>query len=149
MRFETILAAGASLLTLSSARIVGIAVPETIKPGDTFNAIIIVEDYIQSVYDVAIAFGIAPAAGYPGSLGTPITSGYLGPAQSNVLQNITYAMSMPASTATGQAKFAAALFSLYGAVSDPTITSFNVSVTIGDSTSTNLVSNNGFSSVSV
>jgi Nis1 family len=148
MRFQTILAAGASLLTLSSARIVGIAVPETIKPGDTFNAIIEVENYIQSVYDVAIAFGITPGSGYPGSLGTPITSGYLGPDHSNTLQNISYAMTMPASTAAGQAKFAAALLSLYGAVSDPTITSFNVSVTIGDSTSSNLVSSNGFSSVS-
>ena len=148
MRFQTILAAGASLLTLSSARIVGVAVPETIKPGDTFNAIIEVEDYIQSVYDVAIAFGIAPGSGYPGSLGTPITSGYLGPDQSNTLQNISYAMTMPASTAAGQAKFAAALLSLYGVASDPTITSFNVSVTIGDSTSSNLVSSNGFSSVS-
>ena len=148
MRFQTILAAGASLLTLSSARIVGVAVPETIRPGDTFNAIIEVEDYIQSVYDVAIAFGIASGSGYPGSLGIPITSGYLGPDHSNTLQNISYAMTMPASTTTGQAKFAAALLSLYGVASDPTITSFNVSVTIGDSTSSNLVSSNGFSSVS-
>lgn len=148
MRFQTILAAGASLLTLSSARIIGVAVPETIRPGDTFNAIIEVENYIQSVYDVAIAFGIAQGSGYPGSLGTPITSSYLGPDHSNTLQNISYAMAMPASTATGQAKFTAALLSLYGAVSDPTITSFNVSVTICDSTSSNLVSSNGFSSVS-
>ena len=79
MRFATVLAASASLLSLASARIVGISVPNTIKPGDGFNAIIHVENYIQSVYDVAIAFGVAPGNGYPGSLGTVMDSFYLGP----------------------------------------------------------------------
>ena len=69
----------ASLLSLSSARIIGIAVPATIRPGDGFNAIIETENYIQSVYDVAIAFGVAPGAGYPGTLGTVLGSYYLGP----------------------------------------------------------------------
>lgn len=68
-----------SLLSLASARIIGIAVPKTIRPGDGFNAIIETENYIQSVYDVSIAFGIASGPGYPGSLGTVIGSYYLGP----------------------------------------------------------------------
>jgi hypothetical protein len=79
MRFQTILAASASLLSLASARIIGIAVPETIQPGGGFNAIIETENYIQSVYDVAIVFGVAPGAGFPGSLGTVMDSFYLGP----------------------------------------------------------------------
>jgi hypothetical protein len=83
MRFQTSLAAAASLLTLSTARIVGIAVPETIKPGDGFNAIIETENYIQSVYDVAIAFGAAPGDGNVDSLGTVMGSFYLGPGKNH------------------------------------------------------------------
>jgi hypothetical protein len=79
MRFITILASAVPLISLASARIVGIAVPDTIKPGDGFNAIIETENYIQSVYDVAIAFGASPGAGYPGTLGTVMDSFYLGP----------------------------------------------------------------------
>lgn len=77
MQFSTL--AIASLLSLASARIVGIAVPKTIRPGDGINAIILTEGYIQSVADVAIAFGVTPGAGYPGTLGTTLQSYYLGP----------------------------------------------------------------------
>lgn len=79
MRFQSILAATASILSLATARIVGIAVPETIQPGGGFNAIIETENYIQTVYDVAIVFGVAPGAGYPGNLGNVMDSFYLGP----------------------------------------------------------------------
>lgn len=79
MRFQNLLTASASLLAVASARIVGIAVPETVRPGDNFGVIVEVEDYIQSVADVAIAFGIAPYPGHPGFLGTEISSSYLGP----------------------------------------------------------------------
>jgi hypothetical protein len=85
MRFATVLAASASMLSLASGRIIGISVPDTIKPGDGFNAIIQVENYIQSVYDVAIAFGVAPGKGFPDSLGTVMNSFYLGPGMSNSL----------------------------------------------------------------
>jgi Nis1 family len=79
MLSSTILAALASVVSLTSARIVGISVPETIKPGDGFNLYIQTENYIQSVYDVAIAVGVAPGAGNPQSLGTVMDSFYLGP----------------------------------------------------------------------
>lgn len=69
----------ALLLTTAHARINGIAVPATIKPGEEFDAIILSSNYIQSVYDVAIAFGYTPGDGYPGSLGQVIDSFYLGP----------------------------------------------------------------------
>lgn len=77
MHFSTL--ALSTLLSLASARIVGISVPKIIHPGDGFNAIIITENYIQSVSDVAIAFGVAPGAGFPGTLGTALQSYYLGP----------------------------------------------------------------------
>lgn len=67
------------LLALANARITGISVPETIRPGDTINATIISENYIQAVYDVAIAFGYAPGHGTPESLGLVAGSIYLGP----------------------------------------------------------------------
>lgn len=77
MQFSTL--ALSTLVSLASARIVGFAVPQTIRPGDGFNAIIEVENYIQSVYDVSIAFGVAKGAGYPKTLGTVLGSYYLGP----------------------------------------------------------------------
>jgi hypothetical protein len=69
----------ATLLSAAQARIYGIAVPDTIKPGEGFTAIIESENYIQSVYDVAIAFGYYPGTGFPGSLGQAVASFYLGP----------------------------------------------------------------------
>lgn len=89
MRFQNLLAACASLLPLATARIVGIAIPDTIQAGGGFNAVIETENYIQAVYDVAIVFGVAPGVGYPGSLGNVMDSFYLGPEQSNVDYNIT------------------------------------------------------------
>ncbi|OCK72993.1 hypothetical protein K432DRAFT_411125 [Lepidopterella palustris CBS 459.81] len=147
MRTSTILTTTLFLFTLSSARLVGIAAPETIAPGSTFNVVIESVDYIQSVYDVSIAFGIAAGKGYPGSMGTVLSSGYLGPSQSNTQDNITYSITLPATTPKGKSLLSAGLFSLYGAVGDPTITSFNVSVTVGDVTSESLVSSGHFSSV--
>jgi hypothetical protein len=78
MKLTSFLIAAATAAT-ASARIIGIAVPQTIKPGDGFNARILTENYIQSVADVAIAFGTAPGAGNDGSLGLNIGSYYLGP----------------------------------------------------------------------
>lgn len=68
-----------ALAATAAARITGIAVPDTIRPGDGFHAVIRSSNYIQTVYDVAIAFGYAPGRGYPGTLGTVTDSFYLGP----------------------------------------------------------------------
>jgi hypothetical protein len=72
----------AALVALADARITGISVPETIKPGDTITAYIKSSNYIQTVYDVAIAFGYGPGAGTPQSLGLVAATMYLGPSTS-------------------------------------------------------------------
>ncbi|KAL6864279.1 hypothetical protein J3F83DRAFT_716061 [Trichoderma novae-zelandiae] len=128
-------AALASLVAVASARIVGIAVPETVAPGSTIKATIVTENYIQTVYDVAVAWGFAHGEGFPQSLGQVIDSSYLGPNLSNVMGNITQYITIPASAAKGEALVSASVMSLYGAVYGPTLTNFNVSVTVGDSTS--------------
>lgn len=79
MRASIAAAATAALSSLASARITGISVPETIKPGDTIDAIIVSSNYIQSVYDVSIAFGYFHGKGIPQSLGFLAGSMYLGP----------------------------------------------------------------------
>ena len=79
MRFSTTAAILASLIPVSLAKINGISVPSTIKPGDGFNLIIESSNFIESVYDVAIVIGYAPGSGYPGDLGTVMGSYYLGP----------------------------------------------------------------------
>ena len=80
MQFQSTLAVLATIVAGTNARIYGIAIPETVKAGDEITAIIASSDYIQSVYDVSIAFGISPAkAAYPDSLGAVLDSFYLGP----------------------------------------------------------------------
>lgn len=80
MQVRSTLATLSAVIVGVNARIYGIALPETIKAGDEVTAIIASSDYIQSVYDVAIAFGISPeAAAFPDSLGTVLDSFYLGP----------------------------------------------------------------------
>jgi hypothetical protein len=153
--------------TTASARIIGIAVPQTIKPGDGFNARILTENYIQSVADVAIAFGTAPGTGNQGGLGTNIGSYYLGPGkllflslsvsllsnshqanfelieQSNVVYNITKWVVSSSSSGKGPATLSAALYSLYGAAAAPTLTTYTVPISFGDQTSTTYVSSLG------
>ncbi|KAK8200464.1 hypothetical protein IWZ00DRAFT_45971 [Phyllosticta capitalensis] len=148
MRFTSILAAGASLLGLSSARLVGVKAPSTIKPGDVFTAQLVTENYIQSVTDVSVVFGLAPDASYGGSLGTFVGAKFLGEDQSNQLHNVNVSMIMPTTVQTGKQIFGAALYSLYGASTTPVISEFNVSVTIGDATSSDWVQSEGIVTVS-
>lgn len=84
MRFSTLTALGACL-SLAAARIEGFAVPKTIKPGNEFDAILMGFNYIQTVDEIAAAFGVAAGEGYPGSLGAVIESTYLGPGMLNLL----------------------------------------------------------------
>lgn len=137
MKFTAL--AALSTLGLSNAIITGISVPSTIKPGDGFNLRINTANYIQSVYDVAVALGVAPSHGYQGALGQVTDSFYLGPQQSNVLGGIPKWTTLPASVAKGQATYTATFYSLFGAAAAPTLTSFNVTINVGDQTSTDYV----------
>jgi len=60
--------------------------------------------------------------------------------QSNVLYNITKWVTLPASVGKGPSLITASLFSLFGAASAPTLSNYNVSITVGDFTSSNYVS---------
>ncbi len=162
MRFS--IAAVASLLAVAQAKINGISLPATIQPGQGFNLIIESSDFIQSIYDVSIAVGYATGAGYPGDLGTVLGSYYLGPGmffslslshqsprastltgrshteQSNQLNNFPKWVQLPAGIPLGQGVISASLFSLVGAAAGPTLSQYNVTVTFGTTTSSNLVS---------
>ncbi|SPN99288.1 related to nitrate transporter CrnA [Cephalotrichum gorgonifer] len=141
MQLRFTLAALSAMAPAANARIYGIAIPETIKAGDEITAIIASSNYIQSVYDVAIAFGISPAAAaYPDSLGTVLDSFYLGPEKSNSLKNLTEVITFPDSLKEGDHVVSASLMSLYGATSGPTLTNYNVTIQIGDKTSDTYVS---------
>lgn len=80
MRSQSTLAASMALLGAASARIVGIAAPSQIAPGVAFPITIITEDYIQTVTDIAAAFGLAqPVTADQCSLGTYLSTTTLGP----------------------------------------------------------------------
>ncbi|KAF8417922.1 hypothetical protein EV426DRAFT_620892 [Tirmania nivea] len=140
MRFGSIHAiAAAALAPIVSGIITGIAVPDTVKAGEGFNLRITTSNYIQRVYDVSVAVGIAPGDGFPDSLGQVLESYYLGPEQSNILTNITKWVPLT-NIGKGPARVTAAITSLWGAAAFPQITTYNVSVTVGDYTSNNYVS---------
>ncbi|PHH73256.1 hypothetical protein CDD83_4783 [Cordyceps sp. RAO-2017] len=129
----------AALAAAASARITGIAVPATIQPGAPFRALVRSSDYIQTVYDVAMAFGYAPGAGTPDSLGLVAGSVYLGPDKSNRGHDFGEDLVIPADAARGPALVTASLMSLYGALHMPVLSNYNVSVTFGDHTSDDYV----------
>ncbi len=80
MHPTTLLLALFPLLPSTLARISGFALPRTIAPGASFPITIITENYIQSVADVAMAFGIASAsAAENGTLGRMLESEVLVP----------------------------------------------------------------------
>ena len=143
MRAQALLATGVVLLTRQASAIIsGFAVPETIAPGKPFNVIIETADYIQSVQDVAVSFGVAPVAlAHDQILGTTLlASQFLGPADSNILRNITVSETVPSGTAAGDVVMTGAVYSLYGVEYSPGITYFSVNTTIGSTTSTTYVS---------
>ncbi|OAA38381.1 hypothetical protein NOR_06771 [Metarhizium rileyi] len=139
MRISTV-TSSSSLVALAGARITGISVPSTIRPGDTINATILSSNYIQTVYDVAIVFGYAPGHGTPQSLGLVAESIYLGPAESNKANNIVRQISIPQDAPRGEGLITASLMSLYGALHMPTLTNYNVTVRFADTTSAEYVS---------
>lgn len=72
--------AALSLLSQASARITSIAAPSTVAGNADISLTIVGTDYIQSIQDVAISFGITPtASAHAGSLGELLSSKFLGP----------------------------------------------------------------------
>ncbi|PHH64708.1 hypothetical protein CDD82_1745 [Ophiocordyceps australis] len=127
------------LAALANARINGIAVPDTIRPGEGFNAIIRSSNYIQTVFDVAIVFGYHQGPDYPPSLGSLADSLCLGADQSNQLNDFKKWVFIPSSAPKGPGTVTASLMSLYGASHTPVLASYSVNVTFGDFTSNNYV----------
>ncbi|KAL1596660.1 hypothetical protein SLS60_009308 [Paraconiothyrium brasiliense] len=135
--------------SLASARLTGLAAPATLAPSQPFTLTLLTENYIQTVADVSIAWGYSLAPGYPLTLGNPNDSAYLGPDKSNQLDNVTIETTAPKELENWKGKevvLAGSLFSLYGASGTPSVTNFNVTVTVGDETSDELVRSNGFTS---
>jgi hypothetical protein len=85
MRSTAVVASALSLLAASAnARITGFYAPKTVAVDSTVKLLINGEDYIQSIQDVAIAFGIQHGKHpTPDSLGTLLGSKYLGPGKSS------------------------------------------------------------------
>ncbi|KPM39884.1 hypothetical protein AK830_g6664 [Neonectria ditissima] len=133
MRFS--ITAAVALLGTAQAHINGISVPSTIKPGDTFDVIILSSNWIQSSYDAAIVFGYASGNGFPGSLGTVVETFRLGPERSNQLHNFNETITIPASVAKGKGVVSASLLTLVGAARSPVLNDYNVTVTFGAKTS--------------
>ncbi|KAH7203731.1 hypothetical protein DER44DRAFT_384905 [Fusarium oxysporum] len=134
MRFS-IAAASTALLALAEARITGIKVPKEIAVGEPFEAIIVRENYIQSVFDSSIVFGYAPESQYPGTIGQVADSFALGKKESNKVEPLKKKLTIPEGATKGKGLVTAALLSIYGASGSPTISEYNVTVTFGDKTS--------------
>jgi hypothetical protein len=146
MRTSTLFA-GLSGVALSTARLTGISAPSTISNSKGYTLNLITENYIQSVADIAVAWGYAPRPGFPGTIGSSTGSAYLGPDKSNQLKNVPIEVPAPSGLTVGQEYvLGVSLFSLYGASGTPTTTLINVTVTVGDEVSEETVKSNGFTS---
>lgn len=96
MRFSTLLASTASLLSLATARITGFSAPSTVTPGAPIALRIRAENYIQPVQDIAIAFGISPSEEHhPRSLGTFMGEKALGPGKPKLHAQMTMSQNRP------------------------------------------------------
>ena len=150
MRFSTLTTSALASASLASARLVGISAPTTLAPNTTFDLTLLSEGYIQSVADIAVAWGFQLAPGYTGALGSFPGSAYLGPEKSNIAQdNLTISATVPAGLDSESWKgkdvvLTAGIYSLYGASGGPVVAGFNVTVRIGDVTSNETVSSDGW-----
>jgi hypothetical protein len=137
MRVST-LALGLATLSLASARIVGLSTPSTLTPNSTFAITLLSEGYIESVQEVAVAWGFqvhteANPQGYPYTLGRFTNSSYLGPEKSNTQGNVSIEAMVPGALEVGQDMvFSVALMSIYGASGGPVTQSWNVTVHVGE-----------------
>jgi len=133
-----------SLFSTASAKIYGITAPQTVAIGKPFKVTLNVEGYISPVNDVAVAVGINPMPGYPGSLGLLLDSEYLGPTKSNIYNDISFNVTLPnpkyPKYPLGPSRLSASLLSMYGVLHTPSLLFYNVTVIVGNKTSTNTVS---------
>ena len=133
--------------SLATARIIGIQIPSTLSPNASFPLTLLTEGYIQSVADVAVAWGFSAAPGYPYSLGPFTESAYLGPDKSNTRENITLNANAPAQLQNWMGQdvvLSASLMSLYGASGGPTVTNFNATFKVVEGTWTDMTESQGF-----
>ncbi|KAK7539438.1 uncharacterized protein J3D65DRAFT_601514 [Phyllosticta citribraziliensis] len=138
MKFATTLVTGlVSLASLASARITGITLPTKIGVNEVFNVTIKSENYIQSIADIAFAFGvIQPQYADAGSLGMYLVGeSFLGPTFSNQISDFIVPVGpIPDYVPKGETLFNAALFSLLGSRFAPTTFVWNATVTLQDKT---------------
>ncbi|EKD13307.1 uncharacterized protein L3040_005093 [Drepanopeziza brunnea f. sp. 'multigermtubi'] len=119
-----------TLLPSTLAIITGVTAPSTVYAYNPFNVTLTTSNYIQSVYDVAVAFGVANAPGFPGSLGSVVATAYLGPTKSNVLTPISFSVTLPSGTGNGPRVLSAEVFSLFGAAYSGVVTTFNTTINV-------------------
>lgn len=118
----------------------GIAAPSSVASGSTVKLEILAQDYIQTVEDVAISFGVqSTSTAHDQTLGTLLRSKYLGPDESNIVGNITAYVQIPCAQPHGNATLTGALFSLIGADLGGNVEYFAINITVGDSTSSTYV----------
>ncbi|KAK4890659.1 hypothetical protein LTR27_010698 [Elasticomyces elasticus] len=124
MRVTTVFSFAAEVAP-ASARIAGIAAPSSIVAGSDFTITIITETISN------------PSSMSPQRLASPEASSRT----SNILTNISVSANVPASYVVGSSyHLTAAITSLYGAAYLPTITFFDLPVTISNVTSSELTS---------
>jgi len=145
MRAVQISAIAASFASLVSARAGGFVVPNVLVSGQDYIFTITSESADQVVTDVAMTFGISPAAGaMPGRLGFPVISTkILGFDLSNTLDNYTHYVTIPNTVYyTGPAVVTAVLFSIENNENNthtPVTRYFSANVTVGETNYDSLV----------
>lgn len=132
MRFSaaSIAFLASTLISSTSAIITGVQTTPTVYAYNPFTVTLTTADYIQSVYDVAVAFGVAPGTGFPGALGNVMSTAYLGPSKSNILTPIQFQVTLPAGTGNGPHILTAEVFSLFGAGYAGSVTTFNQTINV-------------------
>ncbi|KAI5282619.1 hypothetical protein KEM54_002688 [Ascosphaera aggregata] len=141
MKFSTVTALTV-LAGVASARIDAFTVPKTIKAGEEFEVTLVSHGYIQSMYEIAAAFGLSSfqSGSYASqSLQIYLDSVYLGPETSNTYDNYTFPIIVPKDTKNGVYAFTIGLFELVGALNSPSAGTMSANVTVGDKTSGELV----------
>ncbi|KAF2124509.1 hypothetical protein P153DRAFT_390553 [Dothidotthia symphoricarpi CBS 119687] len=148
MRFSSLTAAALTSASLASARIIGIAAPSTIAPSEPFTISLLTENYIQTVADISVAWGYTFSP-YNATIGSFVSSAYLGPNVSNILTNISIPATAPAafnntSYLGKEITLTAAVTSLFGASGSVSSSGFEVSVLVGTETGDEIVTSDGF-----